>query len=322
MTTGISADLSSPDWASQTEEVHCPLCEYNLRGLVEPRCPECGYAFNWQELLDTKRRQHPYLFEHHPKRNIWSLWRTFYEGLDANSFWRTLTAAQSIHRGRLLAYWFITSALFMPMLTCSWSSTPGPTVYSPLAVRLSRVSGAYRMVVNGRTTLTFNSMSFSSTVSRNISGVNPLVLEGLLRMAILFWLWPWLTLMVLMIFRSSMSRSKIKFAHTLRAVLYSTDVGVTAAVVCVSLNAVFFVSQSLRSATTLPGTFRSPLLEINTDYAVYSLIFIGMGFRFTRKLSAAYRHYLRFNHAGWVVLSSQLILWLAAICLYLNWDRF
>ena len=52
---------------AEAETLHCPLCEYNLRGLSEPRCPECGYRFEWAELRDPSRRLHPYLFEHHPE---------------------------------------------------------------------------------------------------------------------------------------------------------------------------------------------------------------------------------------------------------------
>ena len=29
------------EWLAD-HDVECPLCKYNLRGLVEPRCPECG----------------------------------------------------------------------------------------------------------------------------------------------------------------------------------------------------------------------------------------------------------------------------------------
>ncbi len=32
------------------EDLPCPKCQYNLRGLTLPRCPECGFAFDWQNL--------------------------------------------------------------------------------------------------------------------------------------------------------------------------------------------------------------------------------------------------------------------------------
>ncbi len=28
------------------DETHCLTCDYNLTGLTEPRCPECGQPFN------------------------------------------------------------------------------------------------------------------------------------------------------------------------------------------------------------------------------------------------------------------------------------
>src|SRR5687767_7734312 len=75
---GIAATL---DAAAQGEDLLCPLCDYNLRGLIEPRCPECGYRFEWAQLRDQKLQFHPYLFEHHPKRNVWSFCRTLVGGL-------------------------------------------------------------------------------------------------------------------------------------------------------------------------------------------------------------------------------------------------
>src|SRR5690348_5522772 len=65
-----------PDWNSIHETIRCPLCGYELRGLREPMCPECGYRFNWPDLLDPARRFHPWLFEHHQRHNIWSFAKT------------------------------------------------------------------------------------------------------------------------------------------------------------------------------------------------------------------------------------------------------
>lgn len=38
------------DWV-QPRDVPCPTCQYNLRMLHTPRCPECGSVFRWQQLL-------------------------------------------------------------------------------------------------------------------------------------------------------------------------------------------------------------------------------------------------------------------------------
>jgi hypothetical protein len=41
--------------------VVCPLCGYNLAGLREARCPECGSAFTLEQLLTAQptRETHP-----------------------------------------------------------------------------------------------------------------------------------------------------------------------------------------------------------------------------------------------------------------------
>lgn len=96
--------MAAPDWEATTNEICCPLCEYNLRGLSDARCPECGSQYTWAELLDPRRREHPYLFEHHPERNWWSFWRTVMGGLNPQAFWTTLHPMQRISRTRLFLY--------------------------------------------------------------------------------------------------------------------------------------------------------------------------------------------------------------------------
>jgi hypothetical protein len=78
----------APPSAPIDRDVPCPLCEYNLRGLTDPRCPECGYRFAWDELLDPARQVHPYLFEHHPKRNVWSFFKTLVGAQRPTRFWQ------------------------------------------------------------------------------------------------------------------------------------------------------------------------------------------------------------------------------------------
>ena len=37
----------------------CPECDYDLRGLTEPRCPECGKAFSSREVAEYADRRWP-----------------------------------------------------------------------------------------------------------------------------------------------------------------------------------------------------------------------------------------------------------------------
>ena len=118
----------TPDWSALPDEILCPLCRYNLRGLVEPRCPECGYSFDWSEVLDPNRRLHPYLFEHHPERNVWSFFRTLVGGLRPWRFWSTLHPAQPADARRLTLYHLLICALLLlPALTRLVAVTYFPT---------------------------------------------------------------------------------------------------------------------------------------------------------------------------------------------------
>src|SRR6185503_2909506 len=116
--TAVAADLpavpgeEAPESLS-SRDLHCPLCEYNLRGLTEPRCPECGYRFEWVELIDAKLKLHPYLFEHHPRRNVWSFWKTAVGGLRPGRFWKALHPTHVSRPGRLLAYWAVVALLVL-----------------------------------------------------------------------------------------------------------------------------------------------------------------------------------------------------------------
>src|ERR1041384_6940136 len=94
----------APDWETIAEKIRCPLCEYDLRGLTEPRCPECGFAFRWEEILDRTRRKHDYLFEHHPEKSFRSFVRTVCNGLIPWKFWRSLHVTQRPDIRRLYKY--------------------------------------------------------------------------------------------------------------------------------------------------------------------------------------------------------------------------
>src|SRR5687767_5317051 len=98
----MSMPASEPD--SGLVDLHCPLCEYNLRGLSEPRCPECGYQFQWEELRRSQGEKHPYLFEQHADRPAWAFWKTLVSGWRPRAFWRELQPAHRYFPRRLMRY--------------------------------------------------------------------------------------------------------------------------------------------------------------------------------------------------------------------------
>src|SRR4051794_30598869 len=106
MTDAVLAS-SPPDWTTETRDIVCPLCEYNLRGLTDGRCPECGHTFDWADLTDPNRRKHPYLFEHHPEKNIRSFCATALNGLNPWKFWRALRPEMPSRPRRLFIYWIL-----------------------------------------------------------------------------------------------------------------------------------------------------------------------------------------------------------------------
>src|SRR5258705_8474331 len=91
--SATSHSIGAVESPAAQEDATCPLCNYNLRGLTQPRCPECGFTFDWSEILDITRRKHPYLFEHHPERNLWSFFKTLFGGANPRRFWRALHPA-------------------------------------------------------------------------------------------------------------------------------------------------------------------------------------------------------------------------------------
>lgn len=104
---------TAPDWSAIPDQVTCPLCDYDLRGLAEPRCPECGYRFEWPDLLEADRRTHPYLFEDQQRRLVRAFFATLIGGLRPRRFWASLKPSHPPRLGRLIVYWALTTALLV-----------------------------------------------------------------------------------------------------------------------------------------------------------------------------------------------------------------
>ena len=101
--------------------------------------------------------------------------------------------------------------------------------------------------------------------------------------------WTVLTHLSLLLFQQSLAKAKIRSVHVARCVRYAFDIGIWFAALGIASVALEFFWSTGDSGLFLT-LFSGPLLLL----AIY-------------RLWRAYRLYLNFDHAFWVVLSSQFI---------------
>ncbi len=318
-----SADRA-PDWGAVSDEVLCPLCEYNLRGIAQPRCPECGYRFKWEEMLDERRRRHPYLFEHHPERNVGSFLRTAHGGLRPRRFWSSLHPVQPSRVSRLLAYHLIASMAAIVLSVSALALETGLAqggfssgFRANMSVTINNTSGALKQYAESR----------YGSVQGYVNAVYPrstraTILQGTWRTIQKSWpigsgpgamllvryapvvLWPWATVLSLLIFQMSMRRIKVRPIHLLRAAIYTHDV-----VICVTLAMFLFAMGKL--ALNFPDSILLVVFEWLPIGCAFLLVLLCY------RLHAATMLYLRFDRAWAVVVASQVIVVLILLNLIL-----
>lgn len=309
-----------PDWAAIHEEIHCPLCEYNLRGLSMPRCPECGYTFIWAELLEVDRRLHPYLFEHHPERPYWSFVKTVIGGLRPWKFWKSLHPAQPCRPWRLMRFaaWTLVPAVLI------WVALLGGVITERRNQHMGARQWERSYLTNPQTASEFKDfLDQFGGIDGYLDRHYPITILGIIKgegdparvmldyatPSIIAVAWPIATFLALCVFEISRRRVKIARIHIVRAVVYSADliwwIGLIMFFTAILSSAAGFGLNVFISKIVHPVTF----LVIAGAAAV-----IAFGVR----LCFAYRRYLRFPHAFWVVLSSQIIAGLIVFKLVLD----
>jgi hypothetical protein len=278
-----SVESQAPDWELMQAEVTCPLCEYNLRGLSQPRCPECGFTFEWREILDITRRKHQYLFEHHPERNLSSFFKTLVGGLNPWRFWRTLHPAQPTRQGRLIFYaLFVVSVAMMPLIV-------DRIVGTPMGARLFWYR-TYRADLSWKAAVRFPLNLLEWPLRARPQVLLYFFVGATVALPVVMYL-------LLMVFQGTMRRVKVRPKHVRRCVVYSADVLVWAALPVIGLVCV----RGLNYAWS--ETLAWSLL------AMFPIVWAVMAWR----LSCAYRLYLRFDYPRATVWSVQLIILLALV---------
>jgi len=296
--------VAPPDWNASEREVVCPLCDYNLRGLVEPRCPECGYRFEWPELLDPARRPHPYLFEHHPERNVRSFLRTYFAGLRPRRFWRTLRPIHAIRPRRLAAYYVITTALFLLAPIVMFVPPWVVTVRDQLDNRAFQRAWMLKNPALVKEAVDAHGGSIDAYMDTWPSPYwGPSMWANLrhrlrhdassINVVAVALLWPWMTFATLMLFRASMRRATVKRGHVLRCTLYGCDWTAWFGGIALWLFTTGFAEQWL-------PIFYPPAAMVILAAALFATYT-------TYRLGSAYKLYLQFDRPYATVLAAQLI---------------
>jgi hypothetical protein len=296
---------TTPDWETISHDVLCPLCAYNLRGLSDPRCPECGARFDWADVTDPEKRLHPYLFEHHPERSVRAFGQTLLGTLRPRKFWSGLSPTQPLRTGRMRLYWFLTAAIASLAFWAEWGraifqwwdTQPIPFPAGPYRLRPPRVVFSWGHVWDRARMAWYRDQLFVLIFAQ-----------------LVFWLaWPWLMLLSLQVFRASMRRAKVRTGHVLRCVVYSFDFGAW-----LGLAGVLWAGYSVVAR----GPSLRPWSGDQDEYASRALGFLALTLVLvTWRMWRAYRHYMRFDHALGTVIAAQVISLLAALNAMLAWDN-
>ncbi len=102
---GILLPDGTPNWSAIEFDLLCSRCDYNLRTLTLPRCPECGLTFDWVEAIESTRRHSVILFEHAWRvRPIRSWLATTWACLWPTSFWQRVSIHERVRVSPLLFF--------------------------------------------------------------------------------------------------------------------------------------------------------------------------------------------------------------------------
>ncbi len=291
-------------------DLACPLCGYNLRGLADPRCPECGFRFTWDELRDEQRNGHRYLLEHATRRRFRAFWSTYWRTGHPQRFWREVSPANPVNVGRLVTYWTATSLLVATALALvfgsaavqvgyidsaardNWLPVPGspghfaPAMSPGYVLTTSEIDALYPLPL---------SPGFARKVlERTTSGGD---LHPVLAVVVVV-AWPWLSAVALLLFAASMRRAQVRWTHVLRVALYGCDFGLLIAAFCVVTGCLMTQSTDLRIwARHAPSHAAAPAVALVLACAAVA----------TYRLRLAYARYLRFDHPTLTVVAAQVI---------------
>ena len=270
--------IRAPDWESLESDLTCPRCDYNLRMLTLPRCPECGLTFDWQALIAAAERERECpIFEYQWRRRpIRSALYTVWLAVQPWWLWRLVKLEFDPRMGPLLVLTslaFVQAFLIGALMAGAWQAAAnykfgGPTSFA-----------AYM-----RYTVSWSALS--------------LILQTQLAPLLI-------VLAAIAVYRLTLVRFRIRFVHLARiAALAWIGWLWSALLVHIPVQAV-----AITLLLTTPARVR--YVPAWTDAAIQALAFAV----YLVSLRMAFRHYLRLSRA-WLAATASMILATVAITVF------
>ena len=311
--------------AASNEDLNCPLCGYDVRGLPEPRCPECGHQFDPEALRRAKFERRDWLFEHAQRRLALAFIGTTLRSLVPWMFWNDISPAHAVvaRRLRLWAIVWISVIVASNVSAMAWTTI---RLYllahaPPLATGMTILpSGRYVYPIGptagssgptapayigwGRSQFGWmDAINFSFEEIRGPSAIAAVS-------AVLAW--PAITLLALSLFGITLRRAGIQRGHLWRCALYAwpgalltTGFGVAVLIVCGFARSTMMFDQPSEIA------FREMFLSAATA----TLLLVSFTLT-TFHLVVSHVRYLRLPHGVMQALLVSVVSWLAILAAF------
>jgi|GEM_PF-4962407 len=203
--------MTTPDWDTISHEVTCPQCSYSLRGLTEPRCPECGHRFRWASVLFVRKNPRLLYDEFPADRNWLSFPKTWLRSLFPRRLRGSTQTSNQLVAARLYQYqWRV------------FEITAALTLIPLLVILIRELSG----------TLPFLAWFPAAVylVGAAVGEFFPPLGAAMILIASFCLLWPLLTFLSLLPFRLKVEGRRIDRIQLFRCAVYSSSVMILLAV--------------------------------------------------------------------------------------------
>lgn len=255
---------AGPNWERIGRTICCSRCGYELRMLSEPRCPECGFLFDWRQLLTAVYTEQAgtYYEQNWTRHPFRAVFRTFFRSLRPAKFWSSVSIHERIQPKPLYALTLAACiGFFVTLHGLAWIIAAVARAATMLMVPRTGLTPSYRAAIAMRVQMVTSDIA----APRGLDNYW-MIVPGLILMLILG------THFMLGIFRQTLRRCRVRPEHLLRVLAYSSLAGLAGyAAIAVTVIAVLFglgARADLAALCGLVGVFYW-IWHIRTGLRVY-----------------------------------------------------